>query len=78
MDEYKPGERVEVIKPSGGHTVGQQGTVSRIESGVILVKLDKRTELSDAVTIIDLSVDDVEIDAAFQADELRHVVTPSA
>jgi hypothetical protein len=43
-----------------------------------MVKLDKRTELADAVTIINLSVDDVEKDAAFQADELRHVVTPSA
>jgi hypothetical protein len=76
MDEFKPGDRVEVIKSSRGHTVGQQGTVSRLESGLIMVKLDKRTEVSDAVTIIDLGVDDVEIDAAFQADELRHVVTP--
>ena len=75
MDEFKPGDRVEVVKSSAGHTAGLQGTVSRIEAGIILVKLDKRTELPDAVTIIDLSSDDVE---TFQADELRHVVTPSA
>ena len=78
MNAFKPGDRVEVIKSSEVHTAGQQGTVLRLESGLIMVKLDKRTELADAVTIINLSVDDVEKDAAFQAGELRHVVTPSA
>ena len=71
MDEFKPGDRVEVIKSSKGYTVGQQGTVSRRESGLILVKLDKRTELPNDVTIIDLS--DVRRHATFQADELRHI-----
>jgi len=78
LNDFKPGDSVEVIKSREGHTAGQQGTVLRLESGLILVKLDKRTELSDAVTVIDISVDDVEIDAALQADELRHIVTPSA
>jgi hypothetical protein len=78
MDEFKPGDRVEVVQSSAGHTVGQQGTVSRIEAGIILVKLDKRTELPDDVTIVDLNGDAVEIDSAFQADELCHVVPPSA
>jgi hypothetical protein len=75
MDEFKPGDRVEVVTSSAGHNAGQQGTVSRIADGIILVKLDRQTELPDAITIIDLSSDDVE---PFQADELRHVVTPSA
>ena len=77
MDEFKPGDRVEVIKSRKGYTVGQQGTVSRRESGLLLVKLDKRTELPNDVTIIDLSDDDGATDTAFQADELRHVVAPS-
>jgi len=76
MNAFKPGDRVEGITSSESHTAGQQGTVVRRESGLIMVKLDKQTELADAVTIIDLSVDDGEKDAAFQADELRHVVTP--
>ena len=77
MDEFKPGDRVEVIKSSKGYTIGQQGTVSRLESGLILVKLDRQTELPNDVTIIDFSSKDGEIDPAFQADELRHVLTPS-
>jgi hypothetical protein len=77
MDEFKPGDRVEVIKSSKGYTIGQQGTVSRLESGLILVKLDRETELANDVTIIDSSSEDVAIDPAFQADELRHVVSPS-
>jgi hypothetical protein len=75
MDEFKPGDRVEVVTSSAGHTAGQQGTVLRLEPGVILVELDKQTELPDAVTIVDLSSNEVGI---FQADELRRVVTPSA
>jgi hypothetical protein len=78
LDAFKLGDRVEVIESSGGNIAGQQGTVSRVGVRLILVKLDKRPQLPGAVTIIDLSSDDVRIASAFQANELRHVVTPSA
>jgi hypothetical protein len=77
LDEFRVGERVEVVRSGGGYTAGQKGTISRVEYGLIMVELDEQPILPGAVTIIDASGEDAKIESAFQPHELRHVVTPS-